>query len=93
MHKHACEHEVLFFTRGRFSATVDGLETPGGPGTTLNLPRGDWHDVANTSRENRQIVWFVHPGVEGFFREASLPPGTRVAAAAAEIAACGEAAD
>ena len=77
MHKHAREHEVLFFTRGRFSATVDGLETAVGPGTTLNLPRGAWHEVRNTSGETGQMVWFVSPpGVEGFFREASLPPGT-----------------
>jgi quercetin dioxygenase-like cupin family protein len=77
MHKHAREDEVLFFTRGHFSATVDGLETTVGPGTTLNLPRGAWHEVRNTSGEPGQMVWFVSPpGVEGFFREASVPPGT-----------------
>jgi quercetin dioxygenase-like cupin family protein len=77
MHKHAREDEVLFFTRGRFSATVDGVEIAVGPGTTINLPRGAWHEVRNTSGEHGQMVWFVSPpGVEGFFREASLPPGT-----------------
>ena len=77
MHKHAREDEVLFFTRGQFSATIDGAETTVGPGTTLYLPRGAWHEVRNTSGEPGQMAWFVSPpGVEGFFREASSPPGT-----------------
>ena len=77
MHKHAREDEVLFFTRGQFLATVDGRETAVGPGTTINLPRGAWHEVRNTGGEPGEMVWFVSPpGVEGFFRAASLPPGT-----------------
>ena len=77
MHKHAREDEVLFFTRGQFSATIDGMETTVGPGTTINLPRGAWHEVRNTGGEPGQMAWFVSPsGVEGFFREASFPPGT-----------------
>jgi quercetin dioxygenase-like cupin family protein len=76
MHKHAREHEILFFTRGRFAATVNGAEIPATPGTTLNLPPGAWHEVRNTGGEPGEMVWFVSPaGVEGFFRETSQPPG------------------
>ena len=92
MHKHAREHEILFFTRGSFAATVDGAEIAAMPGTTLNLPPGAWHEVRNTGGEPGQMVWFVSPaGVEGFFRETSqhpeipwspLPPAVVGAAAA-----------
>ena len=76
MHKHAREHEILFFTRGSFSATVDGAEIAAVPGTTLNLPPGAWHEVRNTGGEPGEMIWFVTPaGVEGFFRETSQPPG------------------
>lgn len=76
MHKHAREHEILFFTRGSFAATVNGAEIAAIPGTTLNLPPGAWHEVRNTGGEPGEMVWFVSPaGVEGFFRETSQPPG------------------
>jgi quercetin dioxygenase-like cupin family protein len=76
MHKHAREHEILFFTRGSFAATVNGAEIAATPGTTLNLPPGAWHEVRNTGGEPGEMVWFVSPaGVEGFFRETSQPPG------------------
>lgn len=76
MHKHAREHEILFFTRGSFAATVNGAEIAAMPGTTLNLPPGAWHEVRNTGSEPGEMVWFVSPaGVEGFFRETSQPPG------------------
>lgn len=78
MHKHAREHEILFFTRGSFAATVNGAEIAAMPGTTLNLPPGAWHEVRNTGGEPGEMVWFVSPaGIEGFFRETSQPPGIR----------------
>jgi quercetin dioxygenase-like cupin family protein len=76
MHKHAREHEILFFTRGSFAATVNGAEVAAMAGTTLNLPPGAWHEVRNIGGEPGEMVWFVSPaGIEGFFRETSQPPG------------------
>ena len=49
MHKHAREHEILFFTRGSFAATVNGAEIAATPGTTLSLPPGAWHEVPESS--------------------------------------------
>jgi quercetin dioxygenase-like cupin family protein len=76
MHYHAHQHEILYFTRGNFASTVNGVEIAVRPGTTINLPPGSWHDVRNTGGEPGHMVWFISPpGLEGFVREASVPPG------------------
>ena len=76
LHKHEMEDEILFFHKGTGELTVGGVTYPFVPGTTAYIPHGTWHTIHNTGDLPGQMLWFVAgPGLEGFFREASVPPG------------------
>lgn len=77
LHRHEHEDEILFVHEGKGTGILGDERVPVEPGTTIYIPHGVWHGVDNTSDSPAQIIWVVAPpGVEGYFREAGVPPGT-----------------
>jgi mannose-6-phosphate isomerase-like protein (cupin superfamily) len=77
VHRHEHQDEVLFIHEGTATGILGDSSVAIGPGTTVYVPQGVWHGVDNTETASVQIVWvIVPPGLEGFFRDIGVPPGT-----------------
>jgi len=77
VHRHEHQDEILFVHEGTATGVLGDSSVAIGPGTTVYVPRGVWHGVENTEATAVQIVWvIVPPGLEGFFRDLGVPPGT-----------------
>lgn len=75
VHMHEHEDEVLFVNDGGGHAVLGGQRQAIGKGDTIYIPHGVWHGV-ETQGKGVSLLWVVTPpGLEGFFREISTPPG------------------
>ncbi|WP_437590254.1 cupin domain-containing protein [Sorangium sp. So ce1000] len=54
-HRHACE-EVIVVLRGSGTCEIDGAALTFGPGSTLIVPAGVPHQIANTGKEEMHVV-------------------------------------
>lgn len=54
-HRHACE-EVIVVLRGSGTCEIDGAVAPFGPGSTLIVPAGAPHQIANTGAEEMHVI-------------------------------------
>lgn len=75
VHQHEHEDEVLFVHDGGGVAVLGEQRKSVGKGDTIYIPHGVWHGV-ETQSGGISLLWVVTPpGLEGFFREISTPPG------------------
>lgn len=82
VHAHVWEDEVIYILSGHGAAIVgpDQQEVPVEKGTTLYIPMGSWHGLANASQTERMEALFVttpvkEGGLGDFFRDATVKPG------------------
>jgi quercetin dioxygenase-like cupin family protein len=54
-HRHACE-EVVVVLRGSGTCEIDGSSLTFGPGSTLILPAGVPHQIANTGEDEMHVI-------------------------------------
>lgn len=54
-HRHACE-EVVVVLRGSGTCEIDGAVLSFGPGSTLILPAGVPHQIANTGADEMHVI-------------------------------------
>lgn len=77
VHRHEHQDEILFIHEGHATGIVGDERVEVGPGTTVYVPQGVWHGVENHSDAAAKVVWVVvPPGLENFFRDIGVPPGT-----------------
>ncbi len=75
IHMHEHEDEVLYVNDGDGVAILNEQRKAIGKGDTVYIPHGIWHGV-ETHDAGISLLWIVTPpGLEGFFREISTPPG------------------
>jgi quercetin dioxygenase-like cupin family protein len=75
LHVHENEDEILFVHAGTAVGTIGEQHVSVQAGSTIFIPRGTWHGVAN-GEGMLSLVWFVSPpGLESFFRATRSKPG------------------
>ena len=81
IHKHLNNDELIFIHRGEGTFTLDEQSIEVKTGDVIFVPRGIWHGLDNTGKENLQMVFQYSPaGFEEYFIE----NGTRVGMQAKE---------
>ena len=76
IHKHLNHDELIFIHKGSGIFTLDETNTEVKSGTVIFVPRGTWHGLENTGKENLLMVFGYSPaGFEGYFRENGTPAG------------------
>ena len=88
LHRHDLAEQVVFFFSGRGKAMIAGEEIEVHPGTTIHVPKGIEHGIANTGGEPLSFLETTSPpGFQETFRRLSLlsdPNSEDVARIAAE---------
>ena len=75
VHRHVMMDEILLVQDGRGAAIVNDTRVPIEKGSTIYVPKGQWHGFENPDA-TLDLVWIVTPpGLEAFFREIGHPPG------------------
>jgi quercetin dioxygenase-like cupin family protein len=76
VHRHELMDEILLVQDGRGAAIVNDARVPIEKGSTIYVPKGQWHGFDNPD-STLDLVWIVTPpGLEAFFREIGNPPGS-----------------
>ncbi|HEX9698917.1 MAG TPA: cupin domain-containing protein [Acidobacteriota bacterium] len=76
VHRHEHADEAFFVHQGGGVGIVGDRHTVLSPGDAVYVPRGVWHGF-ETGTEELNVVWFIAPpGLEQFFRETRVEPGT-----------------
>ena len=76
VHKHLHEDEIIFIHKGSGVLTVGEKEYPITPDLVAMVPKGDWHGINNTGKDDIQMRFAYSPaGFEGYFREVGTPEG------------------
>jgi len=76
MHRHEHADEAFFVHDGHGIGVVGETRKSLSKGDAVYIPRGVWHGF-ETDTDNLNVVWFIAPpGLEEFFRETRVPPGT-----------------
>ena len=74
-HIHQHEDEVFFIVEGTFEVTLDDEVSQAGPGTIINLPRGQRHGYRNLSPHPGKVWVTVVPGkLEAMFGDLAGDP-------------------
>ena len=74
LHAHDASEELLYVLEGHGIATVEGIEYPMKPGTTLYLGHNQSHTFLNTGEQNMKWLWYFMPGgLEDFFAQIGRP--------------------
>jgi quercetin dioxygenase-like cupin family protein len=72
-HIHTREDETFYILEGEMTATVAGQKIKGTPGSVIFVPRGIVHSFEIDSEQMR-MLWLLTPaGLEGYFKECSVP--------------------
>ena len=67
--------EILLVQEGRGTVLLDDRRMPIEKGTTIYVPKTQWHGFENPDSA-MDLVWIVTPpGLEAFFREVGSAPG------------------
>lgn len=76
VHKHLYHDELIFIHRGEGTLTLDEELIEVKTGDVVFVPRGIWHGLDNTGKENLQMVFQYSPaGFEQYFIENGTPVG------------------
>lgn len=82
VHKHLNNDELVFIHKGEGRFTLDEEVMDVKTGDVIFVPRGTWHGLDNTGKENLQMIFQYSPaGFEEYFIEngtlAGMPPKER----------------
>jgi mannose-6-phosphate isomerase-like protein (cupin superfamily) len=76
VHKHSNEDELIFLHKGSGVFTLGEREFTVKEGSVAIVPKGVWHGLQNTGKENIEMRFAYTPsGFEGYFREVGTPQG------------------
>ena len=76
IHKHLDNDELIFINKGEGRFTLDEESIDVKTGTVVFVPRGVWHGLENTGKENIRMVFQYSPaGFEEYFIENGTPVG------------------
>jgi mannose-6-phosphate isomerase-like protein (cupin superfamily) len=72
VHRHELAEQVLYFLSGRGKASLSGKEIDAIPGTTIHVPKGVRHGIANTGEKPLSFLETTSPpGFQEAFRKLS----------------------
>src|SRR6188768_940392 len=70
VHKHLNNDELIFIHKGEGALTLDDKSIPVKTGDVAFVPRGTWHGLDNTGKENLTMIFQYSPaGFEEYFIE------------------------
>jgi quercetin dioxygenase-like cupin family protein len=72
-HIHSREDETFYVVEGEMTLTVAGQKIKGTPGSVIFAPRGIVHSFEIDSEQVRMLVLMTPAGLEGYFKECSVP--------------------
>ena len=72
-HIHRREEETFYVLEGEMNVTVGDRTFKATPGTLVCLPRGVAHSFTIESEQLRTLILLTPAGLEGFFKEFSVP--------------------
>jgi quercetin dioxygenase-like cupin family protein len=76
IHKHLNNDELIFIHKGEGTLTLDEQAIEVKTGTVIFVPRGTWHGLDNTGKENLLMAFQYSPaGFEEYFIENGTPAG------------------
>lgn len=76
IHKHLNNDELIFIHKGEGTFTLDEQLIEMKTGSVIFVPRGVWHGLENTGKENLLMVFQYSPaGFEEYFIENGTPRG------------------
>ena len=76
IHKHLNNDELIFINKGEGTFTLGEQSIEVKTGTVIFVPRGVWHGLENTGKENIRMVFQYSPaGFEEYFIENGTPVG------------------
>lgn len=76
IHKHLNNDELIFINKGEGTLTLAEQSVEVKTGTVVFVPRGVWHGLENTGKENIRMVFQYSPsGFEQYFIENGTPVG------------------
>ena len=76
IHKHLNNDELIFIHKGEGTLTLDEETIEVKTGDVIFVPRGTWHGLDNTGKENLQMIFQYSPaGFEEYFIENGSPVG------------------
>ena len=84
-HIHHREKETFYVLEGEMTVSVGDRTIKATPGTMVFLPRGVKHSFAIESEQLRMLVLLTPAGLEGWFKEFSVPAPTMTLPPAAEV--------
>jgi len=84
-HIHRREEETFYILEGEMTASVGGQTIKGTPGTVICLPPNLAHSVKIESEQVRMLILLTPAGLEGYFKECSVPAPAMTLPPPAEI--------
>jgi len=85
IHKHLNNDEVIFIHKGEGTLTLEEESILVKSGDVVYVPRGVWHGLDNTGKENLLMVFQYSPaGFEDYFVENGTPVGIQAKERSAE---------
>ena len=84
-HIHHREDETFYIVEGEMTATVGGQEIKGSSGSVIFAPRGIVHSFEINSEQIRVLVLLTPAGLEGYFKECSVPAAAMTMPPPAEV--------
>ena len=72
-HIHRQEDEITYVLEGEVVFSVAGRTIKGTPGTMIFLPRDERHSFTIESEQARMLILVTPAGLEGWFKEFSVP--------------------
>ena len=84
-HVHHREEETFYVLEGEMSISVGDRTTKATPGTTVIVPRDVLHSFAIESEQLRVLILITPAGLEGWFKEFSVPAPAMTLPPAAQV--------
>ena len=84
-HIHHREDETFYILEGEMTASVAGQTIKGTPGTVIFLPQNVVHSFEVESEQMRMLVLLTPGGLEGYFKECSVPAPAMTLPATVEV--------
>ncbi|MGH9430659.1 MAG: cupin domain-containing protein [Terriglobia bacterium] len=84
-HIHRREEESFYILEGEMTVSVGGQTIKGTPGTVIVLPRNLAHSFKIESEQIRMLMLLTPVGLEGYFKECSVPAPAMTLPAPSEV--------
>ena len=84
-HMHHQEDEIFYVVEGEITASVGNKTIKATPGTLVFMPRDVVHSFAIESEQVRMLVLLTPAGMEGWFKEFSVPAPAMTLPPVAEV--------